>query len=213
MDFGGENICPACSRYFRTQQGVQAHLSAAKSCLWWRKGKLAELLGDEDELAVDQGILDSTSDQDDQDDEMLPEDAMEEVWQEEQDLYHFIGAEPEPEPTPAIGEAGPGPSSLSQGNPRVLDEDDNSRFEEIHPTAGRVIRMSESLHKKWRRMFRETSGGSVDADGDVEMDREQNQYAPFASELDWRVAKWAVEDGPGHNAFNRLLKIPGVRFL
>ncbi|KAF8868438.1 hypothetical protein CPB84DRAFT_1819214 [Gymnopilus junonius] len=37
-----------------------------------------------------------------------------------------------------------------------------------------------------------------------------NLFAPFASELDWRVAQWAVKDGPGHNAFNRLLEIPGV---
>ncbi|KAF8958087.1 hypothetical protein BDZ97DRAFT_1668977 [Flammula alnicola] len=39
---------------------------------------------------------------------------------------------------------------------------------------------------------------------------ELNPFAPFSSELDWRVAQWAVKDGPGHNAFNRLLEIPGV---
>ncbi|KAF8868755.1 hypothetical protein CPB84DRAFT_1755779 [Gymnopilus junonius] len=52
----------------------------------------------------------------------------------------------------------------------------------------------------------------VDQDGDTLMDDAgaPNLFAPFASELDWRVAQWAVKDGPSHNAFNRLLEIPGV---
>ena len=37
-----------------------------------------------------------------------------------------------------------------------------------------------------------------------------NVYAPFASELDWQVAKWAKLRGPGSNAFSELLKIPEV---
>ncbi|PPQ85135.1 hypothetical protein CVT25_004249, partial [Psilocybe cyanescens] len=37
-----------------------------------------------------------------------------------------------------------------------------------------------------------------------------SKFFPFASELDWKVAQWAVMDGPGHNAFDRLLAIPGV---
>ncbi|KAJ7852764.1 hypothetical protein B0H14DRAFT_3656681 [Mycena olivaceomarginata] len=38
-----------------------------------------------------------------------------------------------------------------------------------------------------------------------------NVFAPFASELDWRIAEWVIKDGPGHKAFDRLLEIPGVR--
>ncbi|KAG1717810.1 hypothetical protein EDB19DRAFT_1899784 [Suillus lakei] len=37
-----------------------------------------------------------------------------------------------------------------------------------------------------------------------------NKYAPFTSEIDWRVAQWAVVDGVGHNSLDRLLAIPGV---
>ncbi|KAG0702907.1 hypothetical protein DFH29DRAFT_982183 [Suillus ampliporus] len=37
-----------------------------------------------------------------------------------------------------------------------------------------------------------------------------NKYAPFASEIDWRVAQWAVVDGVGHNSLDHLLAIPGV---
>jgi hypothetical protein len=43
------------------------------------------------------------------------------------------------------------------------------------------------------------------------MGDDTNLYAPFASELDWRIAQWAVKDRPGQNAFfDGLLKISGV---
>ncbi|KAF9031276.1 hypothetical protein BDZ89DRAFT_948982, partial [Hymenopellis radicata] len=33
----------------------------------------------------------------------------------------------------------------------------------------------------------------------------------FASELDWNIARWMVNEGIGHNAFNELMAIPGVK--
>ncbi|KAJ3776370.1 hypothetical protein FB446DRAFT_762900 [Lentinula raphanica] len=36
-------------------------------------------------------------------------------------------------------------------------------------------------------------------------------FAPFASEMDWRIAEWVVKDGIGHKSFDRLLAIPGVK--
>lgn len=97
----------------------------------------------------------------------------------------------------------------------ILEEDEDSRVEEIHLQAGRIIRMSDSLHEKYRRIFGASREMGLDVEGDVDMDEVEGDhtYAPFASELDWRIAKWAVEDGPGHNAFNRLLDIPGVCYL
>jgi len=44
---------------------------------------------------------------------------------------------------------------------------------------------------------------------DVDIDME-DKFAPFASELDWRVARWAVQEGIGHKSFDRLMVIPGV---
>ncbi|KAJ3966048.1 hypothetical protein EV361DRAFT_872717 [Lentinula raphanica] len=35
-------------------------------------------------------------------------------------------------------------------------------------------------------------------------------FAPFASEMDWRIAEWVVKDGIGHKSLDRLLSIPGV---
>jgi hypothetical protein len=40
-----------------------------------------------------------------------------------------------------------------------------------------------------------------------------NIHAPFASEMDWRIADWVVKDNIGHNSLNQLLKIPGVSSL
>ncbi|KAG1884783.1 hypothetical protein F4604DRAFT_1977115 [Suillus subluteus] len=37
-----------------------------------------------------------------------------------------------------------------------------------------------------------------------------HKFAPFASELDWRIARWAVQEGIGHKSFDRLMAIPGV---
>ena len=44
----------------------------------------------------------------------------------------------------------------------------------------------------------------------MEVEETQNPFSPFTSELDWKIGRWAVKDGPGHNAFDRLLQIPGV---
>ncbi|KAL1700331.1 hypothetical protein EV121DRAFT_214394, partial [Schizophyllum commune] len=43
------------------------------------------------------------------------------------------------------------------------------------------------------------------------MSTESTRYLPFASELDWRIALWAVKEDVSQGAFNRLLAIPGVR--
>ena len=37
-----------------------------------------------------------------------------------------------------------------------------------------------------------------------------NQYAPFPSQLDWDIAKWAKLRGPGSTSFDELLAIPSV---
>ncbi|KAL0576824.1 hypothetical protein V5O48_005165 [Marasmius crinis-equi] len=43
-----------------------------------------------------------------------------------------------------------------------------------------------------------------------ELGGESNIWHPFASQIDWEVAHWAKLRGPGSNAFNKFLKIPGV---
>ena len=77
----------------------------------------------------------------------------------------------------------------------VLDEEDDTRIEVPHKIAGKVIKMNPLLHEQWRMLFQndhmnvdQSSSGS------------QNPFSPFASELDWRVAKWAIKEGIGHNS-------------
>jgi len=42
-------------------------------------------------------------------------------------------------------------------------------------------------------------------------DENLNIYTPFASRLEWEIAKWAKLRGPGSTAFNDLMAIEGVR--
>jgi hypothetical protein len=38
-----------------------------------------------------------------------------------------------------------------------------------------------------------------------------SQYAPFASKMDWEIARWAKLQGPSSSAVTELLQIEGVR--
>jgi hypothetical protein len=56
------------------------------------------------------------------------------------------------------------------------------------------------------------SGTGVQAsDGGGDRFNGQNMYAPFASRLDWEVARWAKLRGAGSTAFSDLLAVEGVR--
>ena len=103
----------------------------------------------------------------------------------------------------------PGPSCRSGDGDSVSDRDVDEHVEEdSSPTAGHIIRMDRTLHEKWRAHF-----GYEDADGDTAMDdgaTSEQVFAPFASELDWRVASWAVQEGMGQKTLDKLFAIPGV---
>ncbi|KAG1803489.1 uncharacterized protein BJ212DRAFT_1216931, partial [Suillus subaureus] len=81
-----------------------------------------------------------------------------------------------------------------------------------HPTAGRVIRMEETVHAKWWTQFGLGDGG--EEVGSESSDNEDDTlFYPFASHLDWQVACWAVQEGTGYKAFDRLLAIPSIEHL
>ncbi|KAG1892509.1 hypothetical protein F4604DRAFT_1566002 [Suillus subluteus] len=190
-------VCPACHKRLRTTQGLATHLSTAKSCRWYKKGKLRALTLP-GEFAVDEDVLMREVN------EPLP-DGLEGQMEEEPDQvmedFHDRLFDLIPIGNPSEHPRSPNPSS-------ALD----MRVEDVHPTAGKVIHMDETVHQIWRREF----GGS-DTNGDVVMEdlgegtsMKTNMFAPFESELEWRVACWAIQDGIGHKSFDRLMAIPGV---
>ncbi|KAL1711663.1 hypothetical protein EV715DRAFT_215057 [Schizophyllum commune] len=197
-----DRICPVCYRLFDTVSGRDKHLRSAKSCKGYRNGKLKALAEGQFTPIPPTHPHDSPS-------APVIEDvgaAAEQISaQQDDDLFYFVA-----EPEPVTGEEGPGPSTLASqrsriaqaAQERVLDDYDDTRVKVVDETAGRAIRIDPSMHNLWRRMF-----GTEAVDG---MDEESTQYLPFASELDWRIASWAVKEDVSQGAFNRLLAIPGV---
>jgi hypothetical protein len=73
MDYQGtsqDNICPACAKHFRTTQGLQAHLTSAHSCSWWKKGNLEnkeDLEELDDEESEDKDNMEELDDEESED--------------------------------------------------------------------------------------------------------------------------------------------------
>ena len=141
--------------------GKRSHMSSSKSCSWYRFGKLADLCpldyGNEREggaigIQADGGGLG----QDENDDEDVAE-VFNDLLEQEEELFHFVPQSSLQQESADVlmenGEAGPGPSTLENRTsrfnaPQTLDDSDDNRIEEIHPTAGRVIRIDKSLHRR-----------------------------------------------------------------
>ncbi|KAF7363254.1 hypothetical protein MVEN_00678500 [Mycena venus] len=186
--------CPACGRTFKTPGGTRSHLSQSVHCAWYRKGK-----NPEGRRRTRRTPSPGPPEPDIEVPTAIPDVPVAEVIQDwDDDIFHFIPLDPDE----------PGPSSAPRSFRHLSDEDDR-RVVDSHPTAGKVIRMNDNLHAKWKRSF----GLAIDPDGDIEMagSDSPNGFAPFASELDWRIADWVIKEGPGHKAFDRLLDIPGVQ--
>lgn len=191
------HYCPACNKGFKTSRGRDSHVRTATACAWYRSGKNRDLTDFEG------GHLDigGIGDMDDWDD-MNPGDVMQDM----EDVFQFVplaGSGPIPE---VAGPSG-GPRSRHVVDAFHLDQSEDSRVEYVHPTAGKVIRMADTLHEQWHIKFGR-------GDEDIDMDgssSDKTNFAPFASEMDWKIANWAIKDSPGNAAFDRLLAIPDVR--
>jgi hypothetical protein len=208
-------ICPACHKRMKTARGVQSHLGSARSCSWYKKGKLKELSmpGQFEEVVLSQDVplleddfLHATDSDEAADDNIEPHEVMDDFHEQ---IFELIPAEgfDLDAPSPSL------PRPRRTSNSLAPEDEDDDRLVVEHPTAGRHIRIVPTLHERWKKLF----GGSMESeedervDSDVDMDDEQeDKFSPFASELDWRIAKWAVQEGIGHKSFDRLMSIPGV---
>ena len=205
-------------------KGLNSHLKTALQCRHWGKGKRREIsdslssqtpaLSDlcegpqPSDMEMD---LDLDWDPNSQDNQDIIQEVLD-IWDEEEGRpYHFVEEYVDVEVE--IGEAGPGPSTTHQrqhADPRVLDEEDNQLITDWNEKAGTVIRMDQRLHDRWKKLFLHKDDSDNNISTTSNQDMELNPYAPFASELDWRIAKWVVKDQIGHKSFDRFLAIPGV---
>lgn len=230
-DDSEERTCPACGKEFRTAQGTMTHLSAAKSCRWYRKGKNVAERYEPPVHILEDAHNEGQADDWQAGERMRDEEDAEDFYDimENRDLFQFNL----PSPVDPYGSDGnvqatsshAGPSSATPGQRQpALDDDEDTRVEDENVTAGRVIRMSKTVVETWKAYFSDADDGStaqgdedrMDVDGDADNPGEYPQkdpnmkWKPFASELDWRVAMWAVREDVGQNSLNRLLSIPGV---
>ncbi|KAJ8695792.1 hypothetical protein PTI98_005719 [Pleurotus ostreatus] len=225
--------CPACHKNFKSSGGTASHLAQAANCQWWLteqklqenrqeekgKGKMYDPASADDYSMISVPQILVEDDPELEEDDYEPDEALDEF--DEEELFHLLPGIP-PEPFSLLGvdqgpAAGPGCSSTippTFSSPRktnlTLDDSADSRHSIPHPDSAFVIATDKKLHAKWAAAF----GHTVDSEGDVDMTSVDgdtpNPYLPFASELDWQIAKWFVKEDPGHAAFDRLLKIPGV---
>ena len=207
-----DRTCPVCDRWFQTSQGLMSHLSLARSCKWYRKGKNPIRLDEDipepvemDELVVGNDNSLNGIEVDDED--------FEDVIQN-RDLFRFVLPDQPPDGFSSPGASSSYPRQVTI-SPPILDDDDDARTFEEDVTAGAVIAMQPTIVEKWKVYFGD------DADNDrMDVDGEETEQAvgedpdrkwrPFASELDWRVAAWILKEDVGQNALNRFLSIPGV---
>lgn len=66
--------------------------------------------------------------------------------------------------------------------------------------------LEDGMHLRHSRPRNTAAGVSADARSAA-----GNPYAPFASKIDWEIARWAKTRGLGSTAFSELLAIDGVR--
>ncbi|KAH9834238.1 uncharacterized protein C8Q71DRAFT_672646, partial [Rhodofomes roseus] len=193
---------------------LSSHLSTAKSCLWYRKGKNRDLWASvpdvvEDiarEKAVPSGARAMDVEDRDSDSEDLLNDFQDVL--ENRDLFSFVLTGPptascssgEPQASSSTGRIFQPPTAPPQT--LSLDDDEDTRIKEEDLLAGKVIRMDARVVETWKVMFF--------PDEDEAEGRGEDVWRPFTSELDWRVAMWIVREDVGQNSMNRFLSIPGV---
>jgi hypothetical protein len=200
---------------------MQTHLSNARSCQWYLKGKLREWDIDEEdsqnqaEEPTEWEALQTSLEQEPQEDLMDYDPYQDsDLDLEDSDLgpndFQFIPPNcfsntTEEEELDEMEAGGPGPQTAANrlralgghSNPRVLDDEDDERVVVVEKDAGYVLRKERPPHSK-----------ICDEEGDIDM--VENFFHPFNSELDWQIAQWAIKENPGHKAFDRLLSVPGV---
>jgi hypothetical protein len=223
-----QHRCPACKSGFDTSRGLNGHLSQS-ACNWYLAQKHVELgqtwAGDTplETVPIDSNdapfrdeipppIAPDSSGQFSDDETRNGHEA----WDD--DLTHYVQVYSAANAGPPVNAQ---PSRLLDtflgARPRALDEGAPVLVAEEHPTAGKVVRVSQGLHSRWEHALQNaTRHSDVATDGAAASDTSSlppEIFYPFKSEVDWKVAEWAVKKSIGHNAFNEFLAIDGVCYV
>lgn len=119
--------------------------------------------------------------------------------EKEEDLFQFV----QPAEDGVEGIAGPGPSTMQYRQyGRILEDDEDLRVSYDYEGAGQCIGIDKDAQTRWKTIFGK-EGASYNF-------QPTNGYFPFASELDWKIAHWAITEKVSQTAMDKLLKIPEV---
>ena len=210
-----------CGRYFQRQGSMICHLSSAQSCQWYLSKKFRAWDEEEDNTSTFPpaeedygGIFDKDDDDPNTNDLTNLHSVISQLKLGPQDTVFIphITANLTAEYQPDTAVPGPGPEATANQLRRAalfnytLDDESDERITITHKNAG-VVRRKELPRRH----------NSQDRDGDTAMDGPNEAlvqpFHPFNSDLDWRVAQWAIKDSPGQNVFDRFLSVPGVCLL
>ena len=204
--------CPACAKNF-TQTGFQSHLRQTKDphCAALYAEIVGTELGDhwhdlepwpfeggaftghDDYMPVDDDYFGPLHNPDDDGSEMQVD--LESGWEPERPGAQASVQTEDPqqdgdhdEPTNRIHQ--------SQADTHIPDSRFVVRYSDKHPDhqAGAPIKKTQSADVNYR----------------TALDNSSNPWAPFLSQVDWEIAKWAKLWGAGSTSFSDLLAIEGV---
>jgi hypothetical protein len=210
-----------CGRYFQRQSSMACHLSSARSCQWYLSEKFKAWDEEEDNsitfppMNEDYGGIFEKDNDHSTDDPTNLHAVISQLNLGPQDnifIPHITANLSAENDTDTTSEAGPGPQNTANRLRRAalsnhtLDDDHDERITVTHKNAGVIQRKDPPPVHSYK--------ADKDQDGDTEMDGTVAQpFHPFYSDLDWRIAQWAIKDSPGQNALDRLLSVPGVGFI
>lgn len=161
-----EMTCPACDMVFKSISGKNSHLKQAHKCAWYNQQQHFPVISDSDSEEDHDRNNNSAIDLI-HDDISLSNDGdyLEENFSPHRRTESNEDIDPEQEPEKK--------KQKIDDQPTVVDH---------HPTAGTIKGQDQTLRDKWASYFGGPNGQGSD------------KYYPFTSEIDWKFAKWLVEE-------------------
>jgi hypothetical protein len=196
--------CISCGSSFKRSGDLASHLTQASKCHWVLKKR------EQIQAAEIPDYREASDQESDPPAESDPSFPYEDIDMLAEDIFNETSLNDGPSSPPATNPITSRQVHVEdvpdEDDPHFYDNDARSRMEDEldseviyyqeFPNAGKVYRTDGEVHHAYSK-----TGQHLD-----------NPFHPFKSQLDWEVARWANEDGPGQAAFTRLLNIDGVSY-